>query len=127
MHKTKGIGPMSNPNEELLTHNLAKVEYFDDFLVNISKDLTKQLDPIDISSLNTFIYRITPTKDNVDFSWELVKVKLMKAANPKKATIPYNVSWRDLSLVGDSAIYSLLTIFSKSLRVSSFPLNWKLS
>lgn len=126
-HKAKSIGPISDPNEELLTHNLATAEYFDDFFVNISKDLTKQLDPLDISSLNTFIDRITPTKDNVDFSWELVKVKLMKAANPKKATIPYNVSWRDLSLVGDSGTHSLLTIFSKSLSDSFFPLNWKLS
>ena len=114
-------------NEELSTHNLAKAEDFDDFFVNISKDLIKQLDPMDISSLNTFIYRITPTKDNVDFSWELVKVKLMKAAIPKKATIPYNLSRRDLSLGGDSAIHSLSTIFSKSLSDSSFPLNWKLS
>lgn len=49
MHKAKDIGPMSDPNEELSTHNLAKAEYFDDFFVNISKNLTKQLDPLDIN------------------------------------------------------------------------------
>ena len=46
MHKAKDIGPMSDPNEELSTHNLAKAEYFDAFFVNISKNLTKQLDRI---------------------------------------------------------------------------------
>ena len=49
MHKAKDIGPMSDPNEELSTHNLAKAEYFNDFFVNISKNLTKQLDPLDIN------------------------------------------------------------------------------
>ena len=49
MHKAKDIGPMSDPNEELSTQNLAKAEYFNDFFVNISKNLTKQLDPLDIN------------------------------------------------------------------------------
>ena len=51
----------------------------------------------------------------------------MKATNPKKATGPDNVSPRDLSLVGYSAIHSLLPIFKKSVSDSSFPSNWKLS
>ena len=55
------------------------------FFVNISEDLTKQLDPLDIPSLNSFITRITPIKDTVDFSWKLVRDKLIKAVNPKKA------------------------------------------
>lgn len=37
MHKAKDIGPMSDPNEELSTHNLAKAEYFDDFFVISAK------------------------------------------------------------------------------------------
>lgn len=110
-----------------LTWRAAKAEYFNNYFVNISENLTKQLDPLDFSSLNTFITRITPTKDNIHISWELVKDKLMKAANPKKATGPGNVSRRDLSLVGDSAIQSLLPIFKKNLSNSTFPLNWKLS
>ena len=118
-HKAKGIGPISGPNDVILTHNLAKAEYFNDFFVNISEDLTKQLDPLDTSSLYTFVTRITPTKDTVDFSWKLVKDKLMKAANLKKATGPDNVSPKDLSLFGDSAIDSLLLIFNKSLSDSS--------
>ena len=89
--------------------------------------LDQQLDPLDISSPNTFITRITPTKDNVDFSWKLLKDKLMKAANPKKATGPDNVTPGDFSLVGDSAIHSLLPIFNKSMRDSTFPGIWKLS
>ena len=99
-HKVKNIGPISDHNEEIITHDFYKAEYFNDFFVNISEDLTEHLDPLDLSSLNTFITRVTPTKDNIDMSWELVKNKLIKA-NPKKATGPDHVSPRDLSLIGD--------------------------
>lgn len=110
------------PYEEIITHGLKKAEYFNDFFVNISKDLTMQLDPLDLSSLNTFITRVTPIKNNIDLSWELVKNKLTKAANPKKATSPDHVSPRDLSLIGDSIIHSLLPIFKKSVSDASFEL-----
>ena len=115
MHKAKDIGPMSDPNEELSTHNLAKAEYFDDFFVNISKNLTKQLDSLDISSPNTFIDRITPTRDNVVFSWELVKDKLMKAAKMQ------NVVYKVLTI--PSAIRSetlLSVVFSQQTDVCIF-------
>ena len=115
MHKAKDIGPMSDPNEELSTHNLAKAEYFDDFFVNISKNLTKQLDPLDISSPNTFIDRITPSKDNVVFSRELVKYKLMKAAKMQ------NVVHKVLTI--PSAIRSetlLSVVFSQQTDVCIF-------
>ena len=55
--------------------NLAKFEYFNDFFLNISENLTRQLYPLDSSSLNTFITRIKTTKDNIEFHWELVKDK----------------------------------------------------
>ena len=66
----KNIGPICNinHNEEIITHDLQKAEYFNDFFVNVSEDLTKQLDPLDFSSLNTFITRVTPTRNNM--SWD---------------------------------------------------------
>lgn len=106
---------------------MKKAEYFNDFFVNISEDLTKQLDPLDLSSLNSFITRVTPTKDNIDMSWELIKNKLIKAASPKKATGPDHVFPRNFSLTGDSVIHSLLPIFRKSVSDASFPSSWKLS
>ena len=128
-HKAKNIGPISGPNEEIITHNLTKAEYFNDYFINISENLTKQPDPQESSTLNNFINRITPTKENVDFRWDLIKDKIKKAANPKKVTGPDNVSPRDLSLIGDSATHSLLPIFYKSVNEydSSFPSTWKLS
>ncbi|KAL9980683.1 hypothetical protein ACROYT_G009301 [Oculina patagonica] len=128
-HKVKSIGPICDRNHDgvILTHDLKKAEYFNDFFVNVSEDLTKQLDPLDLSSLNTFITRITPTRDYTYLNWELVKNKLIKAANPKKATGPDHVSPRDLSIIGDSVIHSLLPIFTKSVRDASFPSSWKLS
>ena len=119
-HKIKNIGPISDHNEEIITHDLKKAEYFNDFFVNISEDLTKQLYPLDLSSLNSFITRVTPTKGNIDMSWELIKNKLIKAANPD------HVFPRDFSLIGDSVIHSLLPIFRKSVSDASFPSSWKL-
>ena len=127
--KVKNTGPICdhNHNEEIITNDLQKAEHFNDFFVNINEDLTKQLDPLDFSSLNTFITRVTPTRDNTYMSWDLVKEKLMKAANPKKATGPDHVSPRDLSIIGDPVIHSLLPMFMKSVRDASFPSSWKLS
>ena len=122
-HKVKNIGPICdrNHNEEIITHDLRKAEYFNDSFVNVSEDLTKHLDPLDFSSVNTFISRVTPTRDNIYMNWDLVKNKLIKAANPKKATGPDHVSPRDLSIIGDPVIHSLLPIFMKSVRDASFP------
>ena len=92
------------------------------FFVNVSEDHTKQLDPLDFSSLNTFTTRVTPTRDNTNMSWDLVKEKLMKAANPKKATGPDHVSPRDLSIIGDPVIHSLLPIFYEECQRCIFPL-----
>lgn len=47
-HKIKNIGPIADQNEETITHDLMKAEYFNDFFVNISEDLTKQLDHLDL-------------------------------------------------------------------------------
>ena len=100
--------------------------YFNNYFVNIREDVTKQLDPLDFSSLNTFITRIAPIMDYVNISWEVVKDKPMKATNLKKATSPDNVSPRDLWQIGDSTTHSPLLI-NKSLSNSTFPSNWNLS
>jgi len=126
-HKIKNIGPICDHNGEIIIHDLKKAGYFNDFFVNVSEDLTKQLDPLDLSSLNIYITRVTPTRDNVDMNWELVKNKLTKAANPKKATGPDHVSPRDLSMIGFSTIHSLLPIFRTSVSDAFFPSSWKLS
>ena len=60
-------------------------------------------------------------------TWDLVKNKLIKAANPNKATGPDHLSPRDLSLIGDPVIHSLLPILMKSVGDASFLSSWKLS
>jgi len=39
-HKIKNVGPITDQNEEIITHELKNAEYFNDFFVNINKDLT---------------------------------------------------------------------------------------
>ena len=48
----KNIDPMSGLSEEIITYDLNKAECFNDFIVNISGDLNKQLDPLLVSSLD---------------------------------------------------------------------------
>ena len=50
-----------------------KAEHFNDFFTNVTESLTTKLNPLDESTLSTFVTRITPTKDCTDFNWELVK------------------------------------------------------
>jgi len=40
-HKIKNIGPICDHNGEIIIHDLKKAEYFNDFFVNVSEDLTK--------------------------------------------------------------------------------------
>ena len=72
-----------------------KADHSNDFFINVIESLTTKLNPLDKSTLSTFVTRITPTNDCTDFNWELV----MKTLNPKKATGPDLVSPRDLFLV----------------------------
>ena len=87
---------MDYNNKKLLTDDLMKTEHVNDFFMNVTKNLTTQLNPLDKTTLSTFVTRITPTKDCTDIDWELVIRNIQKASNPKKATGPDLVSPRDL-------------------------------
>ena len=105
-----------------------KADHFNDFFINVTESLTTKLNPLDKSTLSTFVTRITPTKDSTDFNWELVKSNTQKALNPKKATGPDLVSPRDLFLASSELVtQSLLPLYKNSLTSASFPRDWKLS
>ena len=109
-------------NNKLLTDDLTKAEHFNDFFINVTESLTTKLNPLDESTLSTFVTRINPTKDCTDFNWELVK------SNTQKATGPDLVSPRDLFLVSSELVtHSLLPLYKNSLISAFFPCGWKLS
>lgn len=56
-----------------------------------------------------------------------MKKKIEKSSNPSKATGPDLVSPKDLKLLGESSIHSLLPVFKKSIDDTVCPTNWKLS
>ena len=113
---------------KLLTDDLMKADHFNEFFINVTESLTTKLNPLDKSTLSTFVTRITPTKDCTDFNWELVKSNTQKALNPKKATGPDLVSPRDLFLVSSELVtHSLLPLYKNSLISASFPCDRKLS
>ena len=127
-NKISKLGPVMDYNDKLLTDDLTKAEHFNDFFINVTESLTTKLNPLDESTLSTFVTRITPTKDCSDIDWELVRSITQKVTNPEKAVGPDLVSPKDLSLVPtDLVIHSLLPLHKNSLISASFPCDWKLS
>lgn len=113
--KDSFIGPIITDNKDVLTSDLEKASYFNEFFINISEDLTKNLEPLDPNTLTSYVTRVTPTRCDIELNWELVKKKIEKSSNPSKATGPDLVSPKDLKLLGESSIHSLLPVFKKSI------------
>ena len=128
-NKVSNFGPVMDCNNyNLITDDLMKAEHLNDFFINVTENLTTQLNPLDKSTISTFVTGITPTKDCTDINWELVMKNIQKASNPKKATGPDLVSPRDLFFVSSELVaYSLLPLYKNSLTSASLPDNWKLS
>ena len=133
-NKVTNFGPVmdynnnNNNNNKLITDDLMKAEHLNDFFINVTENLTTQLNPLDKSTISTFVTGISPTKDCTDINWELVMKNIQKASNPKKATGPDLVSPRDLFFVSSELVtYSLLPLYKNSLTSASFLDNWKLS
>lgn len=125
--KDSTIGPIITDSKDVLTSDLEKASYFNEFFINISEELTKNLEPLDPKTLTSYVTRVTPTRCDIELNWELVKKKIEKSSKPNKATGPDLVSPKDLKLLGVSSIHSLLPIFKKSIDDTVFPTNWKLS
>ena len=125
--KDSTIGPIITDSKDVLTSDLEKASYFNEFFINISEELTKNLEPLDPKTLTSYVTRVTPTRCDIELNWELVKKKIEKSSMPNEATGPDLVSPKDLKLLGVSSIHSLLPIFKKSIDDTVFPTNWKLS
>ena len=125
--KDSTIGPIITDSKDVLTSDLEKASYFNEFFINISEELTKNLEPLDQKTLTSYVTRVTPTRCDIELNWELVKKKIEKSSKPNKATGPDLVSPKDLKLLGVSSIHSLLPVFKKSIDDTVFPTNWKLS
>ena len=129
-NKVTNFGPVMdyNNNNKLITDDLMKTEHLNNFFINVTENLTTQLNPLDKSTISTFVTGITPTKDCTDINWELVMKNIQKASNPKKAPGPDLVSPRVLFFVSSELVaYSLLPLYKNSLTSASLPDNWKLS
>lgn len=86
--KDSSIGPIITDNKDVLTSDLEKASYCNEFFINISEDLTKNLEPLDPNTLTSYVTRVTPTRCDIELNWELVKKKIEKSSNPSKATGP---------------------------------------
>ena len=125
--KDSTIGPIITDSKDVLTSDLEKASYFNEFFISISEELTKNLEPLDPKTLTSYVTRVTPTRCDIELNWELVKKKIEKSSMPNEATGPDLVSPKDLKLLGVSSIHSLLPVFKKSIDDTVFPTKWKLS
>jgi len=55
--KDSSIGPIITDSKEALTSDLEKATYFNEFFINISEELTKNLDPLDPNTLTSYVTR----------------------------------------------------------------------
>ena len=75
--KDSTIGPIITDSKDVLTSDLEKASYFNEFFVNISEELTKNLEPLDPNTLTSYVTRVTPTRCDIELNWELVKKKII--------------------------------------------------
>ena len=71
--KDTTIGPITTDSKEILAKDLEKASYFNEFFINISEDLTKNLKPIDrVQSRDHFsIGRHIGVPESVNKVWEM--------------------------------------------------------
>ena len=60
--KDSTIGPITTDSKDVLTSDLEKASYFNEFFINISEELTKNLEPLDPNTLTSYVTRVTPTR-----------------------------------------------------------------
>ena len=55
--KDSTIGPIITDSKDILTSDLEKASYFDEFFINISDELTKNLEPLDPNTFTSYVTR----------------------------------------------------------------------
>lgn len=55
--KDSTIGPIITGSKDILTSDLEKASYFDEFFINISDELTKNLEPLDPNTFTSYVTR----------------------------------------------------------------------
>ena len=53
--KDSTIGPIITDSKDVLTSDLEKASYFNEFFVNIREELTKNLEPLDPNTLTSYV------------------------------------------------------------------------
>ena len=73
-NKVSNLGPVmdcnnnNDNNNNLITDDLMKAEHLNDCFINVTENLTTQLNPLDKLTISTFVTGITPTKDCTDIN-----------------------------------------------------------
>ena len=124
--KTQRIGPLKS-GSTTVTNDVEKANTMNNFFANIGKELATPPEMDADGSLNSYIYRVTPTASEIQLSTELLRKSFKAAVKIGKACGPDNITAKDLYLDSESAIVGLENVVRRSLSTRKFPSKWKVS
>ena len=125
--KNNYIGPLKDHEQSTVTEDIDKANTMNSFFANIGKKLATPPQTDENGSLNTYIYRVTPTVDKISFSKELLENSFKAAVKIGKACGPDSITAKDLSLNSEMTINGLQHVVNCSLSSGKFPTSWKKS
>ena len=124
--KDSHIGPLKR-NEKTITDENEKANIMNNFFATVGKKLSTPPEIDSDGTTNSYIYRITPTIDKIDYSKELLTKSFKSAVKVGKSCGPDQISAKDLHLHTDGSINGLHHVVKQSLNTGTFPAKWKTS
>ena len=121
------IGPLKSEKDPLITEDFDKAKTMNNFFANIGKKLSTPPQTDENGSLNSYIYRVTPTVSEIKFSNELLMSSFKAAVRVGKACGPDNITAKDLSINPKVSVDGLQYVVESSLSSGYFPSQWKTS
>lgn len=121
--KSNQIGPLEDPAGQITNDNQVKSETLNDFFANIGK-LDK--DPNN-AKLQSHIYRITPTINEIAYSREDLSSAFKQVFKPSKAGGHDGISSKVVRMIGEDILDGIHYIAKGSFSSLKFPTSYKTS
>ena len=121
--KKKRIGPIKNESVILVYDEKMKTETMNEFFATVGENLASNLMPVTKTPVE-YIYRVTPTINELRITNELFSEKMSKL-NPKKASGPDGITTKELKIASQELSYSIANICRIGYMQGEYPSSWK--
>lgn len=123
--KSSRIGPVKDENSLEVLDDGMKADLFNQYFVNIGRDVAENLVTIPNQSDIQHIYRVSaPSCNSLVLDFENI-FKSLKNIKSNKAAGPDGISSTIISLAGPAIIHGLENIFKRSFVTRTVPTSWK--